>query len=490
MTAGQLKYLKSSLHDSGGREASAFMTAGYFENMHGIHFSVRSIIVPDEDDYELRTATRLRMSPEFFNRALTSAERDGVTVIQAHARPFSGTRPEYSTTDFVGESESARTVRTSLCDMPMGSLLFGQESVIGRAWMTDGRNEPICQLRVVGRRMSFHPMACLDGGEETSAEPYIDAALYDRQIRALGEGGQRALARVRVGVAGAGGTGSAVAEQLARAGVKHFTVLDHDEFATSNMTRMYGTDAGTGRSPKVRIVGDNIGRIAPDAKVVARRVDICSQEALLLLKDCDMVFGCVDRRAPRRALNDLAYRFFIPLIDMGVGIDAEGGRITGGAARVNVAGPSLPCLFCSGVVDGGEVLGRSAGRAPRGGGASAACERAAGQGGRGCGTAPSIVPLTTMAASYAVLLLKDMLLGITESRSCMLVFDLKTMSVHALSPKAVQGCACVSVAGMGDCRLPLPPAPRLRPAPGSSTPGEAAGAARDGSQAGARPPAL
>ena len=457
MTAEQLDHLKSSLADCEGRESSAFMTAGYFENAHGIHLNVRNIFVPDEGDYDTRTATRLCMSTGFFNRVLTSAEADGVTVIQSHTHPFSGPGLGYSPTDYRGESESAGTVRASLGDVPMGSLLFGPEAMIGRVWTMDGqgnpRHQPIHQLRVVGRRLAFRSMARQDGG----AGPPVDAALYDRQIRALGEGGQRALSRVRVGVAGAGGTGSAVVEQLARAGVKHFTVIDRDEFAKSNMTRMYGTHAATGRSPKAQIAGDNIARIAPDAEVVPRRVDICSQEALSLLKDCDVVFGCVDRQEPRRALNDLAYRFFIPVIDTGVGIDVENGRIAGGAARVNIAGPSLPCLLCSGAVGGGG--GQSAACGPRAEEAPATAERAAEQGGLGCDAAPSIVPLTTMAASCAVLLLKDILLGITGSDSCMLVFDLETMSAHALSPEAVRGCACASTAGMGDCGVPFADAP-------------------------------
>ena len=318
MTAGQLDHLKDSLRDDAGRESAAFMAAGHFENGGGTHLAVRSIIVPGEDDYETRTGTYLRMRPAFFSRVLTRAETDGVTVIQSHTHPFSETGLAYSTTDFEGESESAGTVRRCLGDIPMGSLLFGREEIIGRVWTADGRCEPLHQLRVVGRRLSFRPMA-RQGGAGGAA---VDATLYDRQIRAFGEEGQTILSRVRVGVAGTGGIGSAVAEQLARAGVKHFALLDSDEFEPSNMTRMYGTDAGTRRGPKADMVGDNVRRIAPDAEVATSRADICSQEALALLKDCDVVFGCVDREAPRGALNDLAYRFFVPVVDAGMGIDA------------------------------------------------------------------------------------------------------------------------------------------------------------------------
>lgn len=429
MTAGQLDRLKDGLKDGEGRESAAFMTAGHFENGSGTHLAVRDIIVPGEDDYESRTVTYLRMSPPFFSRVLARAEADGVTVIQSHTHPFSETGLAYSSTDFEGEGESAGTVRRCLGDVPMGSLLFGREKIIGRVWTADGRSEPLHQLRVVGRRLSFRPMARQGGA---AGEAAVDAALYDRQIRAFGEEGQRILSRVRVGVAGTGGIGSAAAEQLARAGVKHFALLDSDEFEPSNMTRMYGTDAGTQRGPKADIVAGNVRRIAPDAEVATSRADICSREALALLKDCDVVLGCVDREAPRRALNDFAYRFFVPVVDAGMGIDAEGGRIAGGAARASMAGPSLPCLRCAGTIGPGG--------------------RREEEGGSGCGRpVPSVVPLTTMAASLAVLLLKDMLFGFAEQDSCMLAFDLQTLSASALSPRAVHGCACASVAGMGDC---------------------------------------
>ena len=427
MTAGQLDHLRTSLQDGEGRESAAFMTAGYFENGGGMHLAVRNIIVPGESDYESKTGTYLRMRAEFFSRVLARAEADGVTVILSHTHPFSEAGLAYSPTDFEGESESADTVKRCLGDVPMGSLLFGREEMIGRVWTAGGRSEPLHQLRVVGRRLTLRPMA-----HQEAEGAAVNASLCDRQIRAFGEEGQRALSRVRVGVAGAGGIGSAVAEQLARAGVKHFTILDSDEFELSNMTRMYGTDAGTQRGPKAGIVAGNVRRIAPDAEVAAGRVDICSREALALLKDCDIVFGCVDREAPRRALNDFAYRFFVPVVDAGMGIDAEDGVIAGGAARASIAAPSLPCLRCSGIVGpGGQREGR---------------------GGRGCGRpAPSVVPLTTMAASLAVLLFKDMLIGFAEPDSCMLAFDLRTLSASTMSPAAVHGCACMPVAGMGDC---------------------------------------
>jgi len=55
--------------------------------------------------------------------------------------------------------------------------------------------------------------------------PHI-APLFDRSVRAFGADIQAALGDLRIAVIGAGGTGSAVAEQLVRLGVRHLTLID------------------------------------------------------------------------------------------------------------------------------------------------------------------------------------------------------------------------------------------------------------------------
>ena len=54
---------------------------------------------------------------------------------------------------------------------------------------------------------------------------------------------------VRVGVVGAGGTGSAVIEQLARLGVGELVIFDDDTIDETNLTRIHGaTVADVGRA--------------------------------------------------------------------------------------------------------------------------------------------------------------------------------------------------------------------------------------------------
>lgn len=439
ITPKQLASLRGYLLEDLSVESAAFITAGYFRTRHGTHLTARKLLIPGDRDYNVRTLTRLEISAQYFNRAIGAADADSVTVIQAHTHPFGHAPLQYSPSDDYGESVSADTVRKCLHGRPMGSLLFGPNSMTGRLWTEGGRVEPIDQLRVVGRRMVMRPLAQRPAGKIS-----VDTALYDRQIRAFGTAGQKVLSDIRVGIAGAGGTGSSVAEQLARAGVKRFTLVDRDAFSASNRTRMYGTDAGTTARPKVDIVGENIKRIAPDAAVDAVAMDIVSQEALALLRECDVVFGCTDRQAPRSVLNELAYQFFVPVIDVGVGMDSKDGGISGGTVRASIVAPSLPCLFCSGIISPDAILAESLDPGDR-----RAREREGYVAGLGAGEAPSVVSLTTMAASYAVFLMKDMLFGITNSARSLLLVDVGTLKTALPSSRARLGCVCAVRAGRG-----------------------------------------
>src|SRR5882762_8696093 len=74
--------------------------------------------------------------------------------------------------------------------------------------------------------------------------------LYDRQVRAFGGGIQGVLRGLRVAVVGAGGTGSAVAEQLARLGVGDLLIVDPNVIKDTNLTKVYGSSPADIGQPK------------------------------------------------------------------------------------------------------------------------------------------------------------------------------------------------------------------------------------------------
>ena len=64
------------------------------------------------------------------------------------------------------------------------------------------------------------------------------------------------------------------------------------------------------------------------------------------LLDCGIVFGCTDDEWGRSILNRLAIRHCIPVFDMGINIDTDGGKILSIQGRVTTLLPGAACLIC------------------------------------------------------------------------------------------------------------------------------------------------
>jgi tRNA threonylcarbamoyladenosine dehydratase len=90
--------------------------------------------------------------------------------------------------------------------------------------------------------------------------------------RLYGAQGVARLQRARVLVVGVGGVGSWAAEALARSGVGEIHLLDYDEICISNTNRQLHTTVDTLGGIKVRVLGDRLSRINPDAKIVLHPV--------------------------------------------------------------------------------------------------------------------------------------------------------------------------------------------------------------------------
>jgi len=124
MTSAQHQELGETMRKS-PKETAIFLVAGVFETKNGIHFTVIRILTPKEQDYDSRNEYHIQVSPLFFNKAISLAETNNVTVIQCHSHPDADYL-QYSPTDNRGESISAKTIQNNL-GLPMGSLLFGRE---------------------------------------------------------------------------------------------------------------------------------------------------------------------------------------------------------------------------------------------------------------------------------------------------------------------------------------------------------------------------
>jgi len=420
-------------------ESAAFLLAGFFENDTGMNLVVRDVLIPDDVDYDDRTQYHLEVSAKFFNKAISRAERNQTTIIQCHSHPFSIRDLRYSASDNIGESTSSKTIFDCLEKKPMGSLLFGKDRIVGRIWIPKMQNPiQIDQIRIVGRNLEIRNIG------EKKEKTHFDPNVFDRQIRAFGLKGQELLSNFQIGIIGLGGTGSSIAEQLVREGVTKFILIDHDKFEPSNKTRLYGSYAKTKSHYKVDIIEKNIKKIQSKAAVEKIQYDVISQKALTRLKNCDVIFACTDNHASRSVINELAYQYFIPVIDMGVGLDAKNDKILGGTVRATLIGPSLPCMYCSGIINSEQILAESLNDEDRAIRVKEGYIRGLQN------DAPSVITFTTMAATFGLLLFKDLIFKFLHTHATTLTLDVTTFKTSKLIASIQSNCVCNVRVGKGD----------------------------------------
>ncbi|WP_182911957.1 HesA/MoeB/ThiF family protein [Sphingomonas cavernae] len=333
--------LTSSLLDADGLESCAIAYAHH--DAATSTWIVGDAVPVPEDAYERRDCVSAVLKPSFLIDVANRSRVTGMAVIAIHTHPGSSGYPHFSSIDDEGETELAPYFAQRGAAVPHVALVIGPEGCRARVL---GAGESI-DVWEVGERLLLHsPMP----GRAAQKRD-------DRQVRAFGEPGQRLLRRLRFGVIGAGGTGSLVCQQLAHLGASWITVIDPDLVEATNLNRLVGSVPSDVGTPKVDVAARMIRAINPDATVIPLRADIVDEDVAKLLATFDFVLLCTDSHASRAVVCQAAYQYLVPAIDMGVSITVANGGVTHITGRVQMLAPGLPCLTCSGTLDG-EVIRR------------------------------------------------------------------------------------------------------------------------------------
>lgn len=299
----------------------------------GWRLLVQSIHLPAPEDYDIRTAAEVRPSARFRLSVEKLARREGLALIYCHSHPLERGIPSFSPKDNKTEESLAPYSRARIGNLPHTALLVGAEGLRAREL---GSTAPVEVFEIGSRVIQHFP-----------ANAGAVAATFDRQVRAFGEEGQRAIQALRIAIVGLGGTGSVVAQQLAYLGVRRFLLIDPDILDATSLNRVVGAVPSDIGQPKVLVSRRMIRRLVRDAEVVTKRGDILEQKVSQLLTGVDFVFCCTDSHGSRHVINQLAYQYFIPCIDMGVVINADNGKVTFFGGKVHMMAPGLACLVCT-----------------------------------------------------------------------------------------------------------------------------------------------
>lgn len=310
--------------------------------------------VPD-DAYLRRDPDQLVIASPGCVPALGASADDDSGAIFVHTHPGAPAQP--SPLDQVVDDQLAGPFRTRTRQRWYSHLIVGgtpdQPEVHGTAIDDQGRTLPLRAVRVVGPRLRILVPTASAAGDDDAGDGGGggDPATFDRQIRAFGPAGQRLLRALHVGVVGAGGTGSAVIEDLARLGVGALTILDPKNLTAGNVTRVHGSGIDDIDRPKTEVAADHLARIGLGTQVAHLNQPVTVEEAARMLRHCDVVFGCTDDNAGRLVLSRHGYWYLAPVIDLGVIIDRNEDLVAGIYGRITTIGPAAACLLCRGRID-------------------------------------------------------------------------------------------------------------------------------------------
>ncbi|MCG8572628.1 MAG: sulfur carrier protein ThiS adenylyltransferase ThiF [Spirochaetes bacterium] len=106
---------------------------------------------------------------------------------------------------------------------------------------------------------------------------------------------------MKIGIAGCGGVGSNVANNLVRAGINWLQMVDYDSIEHSNLNRQFYFYDQIGK-PKVQTLAENLKRINPLLSLKLAQIELTRSNIAEIFYDCDVVVEGLDQADAKKML--------------------------------------------------------------------------------------------------------------------------------------------------------------------------------------------
>ncbi len=344
MTGSHYGKLRSHLFPGDGREAVALLLCGRRNGEEKHVLTVRDVTPVPHEVCMIRTPDQVTWPTDAADPILRRAYGKGQSIVKVHSHTLD--YPTFSKTD----NDSDRAFLQSVCSFLDDGLAHA--SVI---MLPDGK----CFGRVVeyediGPELSSIIVVDDDLKVWTTARPTLHEAFSARHAQVFGQGTTALLHSLSAAIVGCSGTGSIVAEQLARLGIGRLVLVDPDLVEEKNLNRILNSgkeDAYLSR-PKVHVLASAIARMGLGQEVLPIHQNLATRQAVHAVAECDVIFGCMDGAEGRHLLNRLATFYCLPYFDVGVRLEADGnGGVSTVAGAAHYLQPGRSSLLSRGVYD-------------------------------------------------------------------------------------------------------------------------------------------
>lgn len=252
--------------------------------------------------------------------AIDRAEADDLAVMLLHSHPkgFFG----FSGADDDSDRITMPALFAALGPLHGTAIMVPDGAILARTYTPDSSAELVDMVSVAGVDIKYW---WSDGGAQPRPVAFTSAMTQE-------------AGRLSVCVIGVSGTGSVVAEQLARLGFRQVILIDFDRLEARNLNRILNaTRAGaTAQQLKVEAFAEAIIAYRGPGVAVPVTASISTREAVLAASQADLLFSCVDTLEARYFADLIAAAFLQPLFDVGVSIPTR--RAGGDIAIADVCG--------------------------------------------------------------------------------------------------------------------------------------------------------
>jgi molybdopterin/thiamine biosynthesis adenylyltransferase len=182
---------------------------------------------------------------------------------------------------------------------------------------------------------------------------------YSRNTALFGAAGQDRIAASRALIAGLGGLGCHVGQQLAYLGVTDFGLIDDDITTGSSLNRLIGAFPSdvVNKTAKVATAQRLITAIQPDADVRALPFRLQDERTASAFAHADVCFSCLDDDLARVALIERCGEHGLVFFDLATDTEDTDALRYGG--RVLFSGAGERCPYCMDLLDPAELSQRS-----------------------------------------------------------------------------------------------------------------------------------
>lgn len=399
-------------------------------------------VIPFEESWITSSSgSHISFELKYLRDLFRQCEEEALVFGFVHNHP--GGYPDFSDVD----DDNERTLLRALANRNGKDIHFVAMLWTNNSWKARIRygqqpevSQSVRHVLVHGRPLKMY---------EYERTEFNDENITARHAAAFGQPFVDKLKSLRVGVVGAGGTGSPTVLLLARAGIGELVIVDNDKLEESNLNRVRGAGLDDVGRNKAQILKDFIAQLKLPTNVAAIESLIDQAPAALdALSSCDVIFGCTDDQIGREILNTALYVYVQPYIDVGLGgqiaEDVEGhpflryhhGRVS------TILPESGECLFCQDIIKDVWIRHQYALRQNPDLAAEEARERYLVGGGE---QAPGVGPFTSAIADYGVATLFDLIKPFRkfpgELRNDYFTVDFVKMEFQSRSEKNDTTCA-------------------------------------------------